>query len=225
MATQPNLRIGDSERNATAAELSEHYAHGRLTLEEFNQRLDATYAAKTQADLSRITADLPHVRSGGAPLPSARTARGPGWPGASFATAWPAWRRVWRRQLWPAARVGSVRHFADAGGRARELADPLLHRSPDHELRLARQARAAHRSLHPDPRTAQPDLPRRPPPLATWPVSGLRHVTQARQARAAARPDSGTPLHPRLLPPRRMLGSRRILRARSRRLDARPAAR
>jgi len=90
MATQPNLRIGDSERNATAAELSEHYAHGRLTLEEFNQRLDATYAAKTQADLSRITADLPHVRSGGAPLPSARTARGAGWPGASFATAWPA---------------------------------------------------------------------------------------------------------------------------------------
>jgi len=73
MATQPSLRIGDAEREAVAAELREHFAHGRLTLEEFNQRIDAAFAAKTQADLSRITRDLPHVRSGGAPLPSART--------------------------------------------------------------------------------------------------------------------------------------------------------
>ena len=77
MATQPSLRIGDQERDAVAAELREHYAHGRLTLEEFNQRLDAAFAAKTQADLSRLTADLPHVRSGGAPLPSSRTGRSP----------------------------------------------------------------------------------------------------------------------------------------------------
>jgi hypothetical protein len=88
MATQPSLRIGDKERDAVAAELQEHFAHGRLTLEEFNQRLDAVFAAKTQRDLSRITADLPHIRSGGAPLPSSRRTRslasGPpaaGWPG------------------------------------------------------------------------------------------------------------------------------------------------
>ena len=77
MATQPSLRIGDREREAVAAELREHYAHGRLTLEEFNQRLDAVFAAKTQNDLSRLTADLPHVRSGGAPLPSSGTGRSP----------------------------------------------------------------------------------------------------------------------------------------------------
>jgi hypothetical protein len=77
MATQPSLRIGDRERDAVAAELREHYAHGRLTLEEFNQRIDAVFAAKTQNDLSRLTADLPHVRSGGAPLPSSRTDRSP----------------------------------------------------------------------------------------------------------------------------------------------------
>jgi Domain of unknown function (DUF1707) len=77
MATQPSLRIGDRERDAVAAELQDHYAHGRLTLEEFNERLDAVFAAKTQADLSRLTADLPHVRSGGAPLPSSRTGRSP----------------------------------------------------------------------------------------------------------------------------------------------------
>lgn len=82
MATQPSLRIGDREREATAAELREHFAHGRLTLEEFNQRLDAVFGAKTQRDLGRITADLPHVRTGGAPLPSARTR-----PGQQFTSA------------------------------------------------------------------------------------------------------------------------------------------
>ncbi len=70
MASQPSLRIGDSEREAVAAELREHYAHGRLTLTEFNQRLDAVFAAKTQRDLSRITSDLPHVRTDDVPLPS-----------------------------------------------------------------------------------------------------------------------------------------------------------
>jgi DUF1707 SHOCT-like domain len=98
MATQPSLRIGDREREATAAELREHFAHGRLTLEEFNQRLDAVFGAKTQRDLSRITADLPHVRTGGAPLPSARTRPGQqftsgsaaGWPGGGRPASGPA---------------------------------------------------------------------------------------------------------------------------------------
>jgi Domain of unknown function (DUF1707) len=72
MASQPSLRIGDSERESTAAELREHYATGRLTLTEFNQRLDAVFAAKTQSDLTRITRDLPHVRPYDVPLPSSQ---------------------------------------------------------------------------------------------------------------------------------------------------------
>ncbi|HXB47626.1 MAG TPA: DUF1707 domain-containing protein [Streptosporangiaceae bacterium] len=92
MATQPSLRIGDRERDAVAAELQEHYAHGRLTLEEFNQRLDAVFAAKTQADLSRLTADLPHIRSGGGPLPSSRTSRSPSLASGPPASGWAAGR-------------------------------------------------------------------------------------------------------------------------------------
>ncbi len=61
MAVRPDLRIGDSDREAAASVLREHYAAGRLTLEEFNQRLDATFAARTQGQLSQITRDLPHV--------------------------------------------------------------------------------------------------------------------------------------------------------------------
>ena len=61
MATGPDLRIGDAEREAAAALLREHYAQGRLTLEEFNQRLDATFAATTQRQLGQISRDLPHA--------------------------------------------------------------------------------------------------------------------------------------------------------------------
>jgi hypothetical protein len=96
MATQPSLRIGDRERDAVAAELQEHYARGRLTMEEFNQRIDAVFAAKTQADLGRITADLPHVRSGGAPLPAPRSGSAPkavGWSGDWTGQDWNRYRR------------------------------------------------------------------------------------------------------------------------------------
>lgn len=75
MASQPSLRIGDAERESVAAELREHYALGRLTLDEFSQRLDAVLAAKTQRDLQRITSDLPHVRPDNVPLPSASVGR------------------------------------------------------------------------------------------------------------------------------------------------------
>lgn len=53
------LRIGDAERDAAAADLGEHYAAGRLTLDELNDRLDAVFSAKTFGQLTRILADLP----------------------------------------------------------------------------------------------------------------------------------------------------------------------
>lgn len=71
MAPASGLRIGDAEREATAAGLREHYAQGRLDLEEFNQRLNAVFAAKTDADLARITGDLPYVTGHGQLWPAA----------------------------------------------------------------------------------------------------------------------------------------------------------
>jgi hypothetical protein len=69
MAMGPDLRIGDAEREAAAASLREHYAQGRLTLEEFNERLDAALKAITQSQLNRITEDLPRATAPSAPLP------------------------------------------------------------------------------------------------------------------------------------------------------------
>ena len=61
MATASGLRIGDVDRETAAAGLREHFAQGRLTLDEFQHRLGAVFAAKTDRDLAAVTADLPHA--------------------------------------------------------------------------------------------------------------------------------------------------------------------
>ena len=59
VATRPDLRVGDAERDTTATLLREHYAQGRLSTDELNERLDATFSATTQGQLAEITHDLP----------------------------------------------------------------------------------------------------------------------------------------------------------------------
>ncbi len=56
---KPGIRASDADRNRSADALSAHYAAGRLTLEEFQQRLDQAYAATTLGDLDDLMADLP----------------------------------------------------------------------------------------------------------------------------------------------------------------------
>jgi hypothetical protein len=76
MASGPDLRIADADREAAAAHLREHYAQGRLTLQEFNERLDAVFAATTQSQLSALTRDLPRAAAPSPPLPLAATGTG-----------------------------------------------------------------------------------------------------------------------------------------------------
>ena len=59
MASGYDMRVGDAERDAAANELREHFASGRLTQDELNERLDRTFAAKTRQDLSGLFTDLP----------------------------------------------------------------------------------------------------------------------------------------------------------------------
>ena len=82
MATGYNVRVGDADRDAVAAQLREHYADGRLTLEELNERLDQAFAAKTKADLNTVMHDLPQAPRPAAGMPYGGTAwQGPAWPG------------------------------------------------------------------------------------------------------------------------------------------------
>ena len=83
MAGGYNVRVGDADREAVAAQLREHYADGRLTLEELNERLDQAFAAKTKADLFAVTRDLPQAaRPSGGIQDGARP--GPAWPAPGY---------------------------------------------------------------------------------------------------------------------------------------------
>jgi len=53
------LRVSDAERHRVAEFLRESAAEGRIDIEELEQRLEATYAAKTYGELVPLTADLP----------------------------------------------------------------------------------------------------------------------------------------------------------------------
>jgi hypothetical protein len=56
------LRISDAERERVAEVLREAAGTGRIDLDELDDRLAATYAARTYADLVPITLDLPSHR-------------------------------------------------------------------------------------------------------------------------------------------------------------------
>ncbi|GGQ02511.1 DUF1707 domain-containing protein [Streptomyces mutabilis] len=55
----PELRASDADRERVAEVLREALAEGRLDMAEFEERLDATYSARTYGELAPITRDLP----------------------------------------------------------------------------------------------------------------------------------------------------------------------
>jgi hypothetical protein len=61
MAYDPDLRASDEDRDRTAALLREHHALGRLTAEEFSERLDKVFAATTIGGLEQLLRDLPRM--------------------------------------------------------------------------------------------------------------------------------------------------------------------
>jgi hypothetical protein len=59
MVDSSQLRVADSDRELLAQELREHMLAGRLSAEEFEQRVDLAYKAITRAELDALRADLP----------------------------------------------------------------------------------------------------------------------------------------------------------------------
>jgi hypothetical protein len=105
MVPGSNMRVGDAEREAVASQLREHYADGRLTLDELNERIDQAFAARTRADLDALMRDLPTaprplVGSGVADSGSSGSSEWNDAPGAGpgfrpFAAAAPLMTIVW----------------------------------------------------------------------------------------------------------------------------------
>ncbi|MFF3662771.1 DUF1707 SHOCT-like domain-containing protein [Streptomyces olivochromogenes] len=57
--TSPALRASDAERDQAEAQLQHHYAVGRLTLPELEERVVAAYEARTRKQLDALLRDLP----------------------------------------------------------------------------------------------------------------------------------------------------------------------
>lgn len=94
----PRLRVSDAERRATVQALERHTRDGRLTLSEFDERSRHAWAARTAADLTTVTADLP-------PIPPEK-------PPSGIARS--AWRRGAIIALAATAGVGLIGGFAQA---------------------------------------------------------------------------------------------------------------
>jgi hypothetical protein len=61
------IRVSDADRERVTARLREHFAEGRLSSEELDERISAALAAKTLGELRRTTADLPEPAPGPGP--------------------------------------------------------------------------------------------------------------------------------------------------------------
>ena len=61
MPGDPRIRASDADRDRVAALLREHHAAGRLTAEEFHERMEQALDAKTLGELDGLLADLPAI--------------------------------------------------------------------------------------------------------------------------------------------------------------------
>jgi hypothetical protein len=61
MAETPGLRVSDEQRERVAQEIREHFAAGRLSDEELDERVQAAYRARTEDQLRAVRSDLPEL--------------------------------------------------------------------------------------------------------------------------------------------------------------------
>ena len=60
---EPSQRVSDSEREQAVVALRDHLLAGRLTLEEFSERVDVAYRARVDSELVRASDNLPAIRA------------------------------------------------------------------------------------------------------------------------------------------------------------------
>jgi hypothetical protein len=57
----PDFRASDQDRDRAAQQLRDHFAAGRLTEEELDERVQQAYAARTDGQLRALVSDLPRL--------------------------------------------------------------------------------------------------------------------------------------------------------------------
>jgi hypothetical protein len=73
------IRASDTDRDRVTARLRDHFAEGRLTPDELDQRVSATLNAKTFGDLRRVMTDLPEPAAVPPREPQRLRRPGPAW--------------------------------------------------------------------------------------------------------------------------------------------------
>jgi Domain of unknown function (DUF1707) len=100
MTTYSAIRASDADREKAVAILSDAYIAGRLTLDEFHERLTAALSGRTWGALGELTSDLPHQARPGADAPRPATV------GSDLAAAPDPGERTWR--LLPLVPIAAV---------------------------------------------------------------------------------------------------------------------
>ncbi|MFJ5679950.1 DUF1707 domain-containing protein [Streptomyces sp. NPDC093097] len=103
----PQLRASDADRERVAEILRDALAEGRLDMAEFDERLDATYQARTYGELERVTVDLPVAAQAPASAPAPLSLRKEPAPAGEVAS--------WAERIRPDA-TGATSGIAILGG-------------------------------------------------------------------------------------------------------------
>jgi hypothetical protein len=110
------VRVSDAEREGAVVRLREACAEGRLTLQEFSQRVEQAYGARTRAELERVATDLPPAAQRRSRKRRRRFLVGI-FAGPELKGRWRAGRRLFTLALW-----GGI----DVDLRQAELDSPVL---------------------------------------------------------------------------------------------------
>ncbi|MFB9516010.1 DUF1707 SHOCT-like domain-containing protein [Streptomyces purpureus] len=110
------MRASDAERERIAERLRDAVAEGRLDMEEFEERLDAAYKARTQGELEPLVRDLPAPASSHAAAPAEQA----GWASRigkqpTSKGAFSFWGGFYRRGTWTVPRSFTAVTFQGGG--------------------------------------------------------------------------------------------------------------
>lgn len=86
MATDDPIRASDADRDVVVDALREAYTEGRLTQDEFDERMSAAYVSRTWGQLRELTVDLPVQPVLGTDVPGRHL------PAPAAPAAYPSWR-------------------------------------------------------------------------------------------------------------------------------------
>jgi len=111
------VRISDAERNDAVELLRHHCAEGRITLDEFSDRVGGVFEARTTADLELLTRDLPVVATQPSTVAAPRRKKAKQWVFAMMSG-------TMRRGRWRPAETTNA--LAIMGGVELDLREALL---------------------------------------------------------------------------------------------------